>query len=112
MYREKVNVELECEKALDAFLQAHNREFVKMEENWNQLVHNCRHFEIKESLQNLTRTGKFTAKCLKDEMEDKMNRFLYIYFKNKPQSYDADVKGTCKDFVKESVRKKIDMIYR
>lgn len=112
MYGAKLNVELESQKALEAFLQAHNRDFVNMEEGWNELVNNCRNFEIKESLQNLARTGKFTANCLKDEMEEKMNAFLHVYFKNKPQSYDADVKGNCIEFVKNNVFKKIDMIYR
>ncbi|MBC2294739.1 hypothetical protein HCC36_16065 [Listeria booriae] len=112
MYGTKLNVELESQKALEAFLQAHNRDFVEMEEKWNQLVYNCRNFEIKASLQNLAHTGKFTANCLKDEMEEKINRFLYIYFKNKPHSYSEEVKMVCKEFVKINVFRKIDVIYR
>ncbi|MDT0109343.1 hypothetical protein QJV45_02655 [Listeria booriae] len=112
MYRDQINVDRECEKALGAFLQAYSKEFADIEKSWNELVVNCRNGEFKETLQNLVSTGQYTAKNLKTEMVEKINRFMYIYFKNKPSEFQTDIKEVCASFVKAGVFRKLDKVFK
>ncbi|EAE6587864.1 hypothetical protein JT279_001720 [Listeria monocytogenes] len=101
--------EREIEKACDAFYSAYKSSLIKTEYQWKNAFNASRESNL--SLKSLSRTAEFMKRNLKEEYDDNINKFLYIYFRNKPQSIESEIIDICKIAVRISVHKEIDRIF-
>ncbi|EAD0432108.1 hypothetical protein [Listeria monocytogenes] len=109
MYMSIAESEREIEKACDAFYSAYKTRLMKTEYSWK----NAFNASIKSnmSLNSLSRTAEFMKRNIKEEFDDNINKFLYIYFRNKPETIDNEVIEICKTAVRMNVHKEIDRIF-
>ncbi|MBC1374195.1 hypothetical protein HB839_01505 [Listeria sp. FSL L7-1699] len=101
--------EREIEKACDAFYSAYKSRLMKTESSWKNAFNAS--VKCNMSLNDLTRTAEYMKRNMKEEFDDYINKFLYIYFKNKPETIDNEVIEICKIAVRMNVHKEIDRIF-
>lgn len=105
-----VNLETEALKANDAFMSVHAKNFAKMKHNWDNAKKAC--LEEGFSIRELARTSAYLSNSNYHYMTDEMNKFLYVYFRNKPYDLSEDERTYCKAFVRLEMKKELESIFR
>lgn len=106
-----VNLETEALKANDAFMSVHAKNFAKMKCNWDNAKKACL-LEEGFSIRELARTSTYLSDSNYHLMIDEMNKFLYVYFRNKPYDLSEDERTYCKAFVRLEMKKELESIFR
>ncbi|EKZ3573856.1 hypothetical protein Q5A76_002365 [Listeria monocytogenes] len=106
-----VNLETEALKANDAFMSVHAKKFAKMKCNWDNAKKACL-LEEGFSIRELARTSAYLSDSNYHLMIDEMNKFLYVYFRNKPYDLSEDERTYCKAFVRLEMKKELESIFR
>lgn len=105
-----VNLETEALKANDAFMSVHAKNFAKMKCNWDNAKKAC--LEEGFSIRELARTSAYLSNSNYHYMADEMNKFLYVYFRNKPYDLSEDERTYCKAFVRLEMKKELESIFQ
>ncbi|MBC1506322.1 hypothetical protein HCJ58_04945 [Listeria sp. FSL L7-1509] len=108
MYMSIVESEQEIEKACDAFLGAYKNDLLKIRYKWKIAFEASRETV---SLRSLLHTAELMVKNTMTTYEDNVNRFLYVYFRNKPEQLCEEVIEICKVAVKQRVLEEIERIF-
>ncbi|EAC5586490.1 hypothetical protein NB38_01535 [Listeria monocytogenes] len=108
MYMSIAESEQEIEKACDAFLGAYKKDLMQMRYKWKNAFN-----ASKETipLKTLISTGEYMIINTMATYEDNVNRFLYVYFRNKPEELHEEVIEICKVAVKQRVLEEIERIF-
>ncbi|EAC6222727.1 hypothetical protein EIL97_06795 [Listeria monocytogenes] len=106
-----VNLETEALKANDAFMSVHAKNFAKMKCNWDNAKKACL-LEEGFSIRELARTSAYLSDSNYHLMIDEMNKFLYVYFRNKPYDLSEHERTYCKAFVRLEMKKELESIFR
>lgn len=109
MYMSIIESEAEIEKACDAFFSAYKKDLLKIEHTWKNTFDAARENDI--SLKSLVKTSELTKYNLKITYDDNINKFLYVYFRNKPESIHEEVIEICKSAVRQNVYKELERIF-
>ncbi|MBC2193264.1 MULTISPECIES: hypothetical protein [Listeria] len=105
-----INLEAEAIKACDAFMSVHAKKYAKMKHNWDNAKKAC----MKEghSIRRLARTSAYMSNSNYHYMADEMNKFLYVYFRNKPYEISEEQRLYCKAFVQLEMRRELESIFK
>ncbi|HEL9522347.1 TPA: hypothetical protein ACSJUE_002290 [Listeria monocytogenes] len=109
MYMSIVESEKEIEKAFDAFYGAYKSSLLAIERQWQNAFEASRKSGM--SLKSLVRTAALMSSSTKKDLEGDINRFLYVYFRNKPEELHEEVIEICKIAVKNEIYKEVDRIF-
>ncbi|EHO5109423.1 hypothetical protein KLP99_001623 [Listeria monocytogenes] len=101
--------EVEIEKAYSAFLSAYKKDLMKAEYGWKNAFNASR--ECNMSLKSLSRTAEYMKNNFKNTYEDNVNKFLYVYFKNKPDEINEEIIEICKVAVRQRIFSDIEKIF-
>ncbi|HAO5758335.1 TPA: hypothetical protein IP900_002697 [Listeria monocytogenes] len=105
-----INIEAEAIKANDAFMSVHAKNFAKMKHTWDNAKKAC--LEEGFSIRELARTSAYLTDSNYHLMVDEMNKFLYVYFRNKPYDLSEDEQTYCKAFVRLEMKRGLESIFR
>ncbi|EAE8754636.1 hypothetical protein BSR75_15280 [Listeria monocytogenes] len=109
MYMSIAESEQEIEKSYDAFYGAYRSSLLTIERQWQNAFNASR--ENGMSLKSLVRTASLMNSSTKKKLEDDINKFLYVYFRNKPETLNDEVIEICKIAVKTRIYTEIDRIF-
>lgn len=109
MYMSIAESEAEVERAYEAFYGAYKSNLLKIEYEWQNAFNASR--ECKISLKSLNRTASYMKNNFKKTFDDNVNKFLYVYFRNKPETLNDEVIEICKIAVKTRIYTEIDRIF-
>ncbi|EAC4010624.1 TPA: hypothetical protein OUF62_002911 [Listeria monocytogenes] len=108
MYMSIAENEQEIEKACDAFLGAYKKDLMKIQYTWEN-AYNASKGTI--PLKTLVGTGKYMVKNTMRTYEDNVNKFLYVYFRNKAENVHEEIIEICKIAVKQRVLQEVEKIF-
>ncbi|EPE3378620.1 hypothetical protein ACSH5D_000302 [Listeria monocytogenes] len=105
-----INLEAEAIKANDAFVSVHAKNFAKMKRNWDNAKKAC--IEEGHSIRRLARTSAYLSDSNYRLVIDEMNKFLYVYFRNKPYELSEEQRSYCKAFVRLELKRELESIFQ
>lgn len=110
MVETAINLEAEAIKANDAFMSVHAKNYAKMKRAWD----NAKKASIEEghSIRSLARTSAYLSNSNYHFMTEEMNKFLYVYFRNKPYELLEEQQMYCKAFVRLEIKRELESIFR
>lgn len=109
MYMSIAESEQEIEKAYDAFYGAYKSSLLSKEQQWQNAFEASRKSGM--SLRSLVRAAALMKSNTKKDLEKDINRFLYVYFRNKPDGLHDELIEICKIAVKNEIYKEVDRIF-
>ncbi|EEO6567419.1 hypothetical protein G6H68_002764 [Listeria monocytogenes] len=105
-----INLEAEAIKANDAFMSVYAKKYAKMKRNWDNAKKAC--IEEGHSIRRLARTSAYLSDSNYRLVIDEMNKFLYVYFRNKPYDLSEDERTYCEAFVQLEMKRELESIFR
>ncbi|EIF6131966.1 hypothetical protein HCJ19_09025 [Listeria seeligeri] len=106
-----INLEAEAMKAHEAFYSVHAKQYIDTKKTWDKTKKACLD-EQAVSIKSLVRTADYLLESMYRQMTKDMNRFLYVYFRNKPFELSEDEIMFCKAFVKIEIKRELERIFQ